>query len=306
MGKNVAYAGVIVLAIALSILALPKQTFEEAAPYVRPAIAVEYENGSGGEETADTPVVVTPASPETDVTTLFQDINPNEWYVPFVQRAFDAGMIEGKGDGIFDPMGSVSLAELSVMLSKAYHGTALTENRATYTGDDWSAPFLQTVKQEYAGTDTAFLNILNFMGDHTPLDRYNVSYVVGMLLFHKSVASLSPDIYKASINIFSDSVDCTQPYLMGATVFYELMEGPDRDNSLFSGGELITRSEICAILCKMIDMNKLPMDKFDVTATAPTTPEATETPSLPGTESEETPTTDTVGTEATEEPAVFG
>ncbi|NCB62187.1 MAG: hypothetical protein EOM52_00985 [Clostridia bacterium] len=58
----------------------------------------------------------------------FKDVGPRDWYDLWVNLAYNVGLIDGKGDGTFDPEGTLTVAE-AVKLA------AFMESR--YTGDDF-------------------------------------------------------------------------------------------------------------------------------------------------------------------------
>ncbi|OUN05320.1 hypothetical protein B5G43_13605 [Flavonifractor sp. An92] len=61
--------------------------------------------------------------------TPFSDVDANAWYAADVEKAVELGLMKGKGDGRFDPQGTLSLAEAITMAVQVH---------ATYTGESFT------------------------------------------------------------------------------------------------------------------------------------------------------------------------
>ncbi len=67
--------------------------------------------GSGG-GTAVGGIQVTPV--------VFSDVPADAWFAGFVARLAELGVVSGRGDGVFDPDGAVTRAEVSAMIARAW------------------------------------------------------------------------------------------------------------------------------------------------------------------------------------------
>ncbi|MBQ7566789.1 MAG: S-layer homology domain-containing protein [Oscillospiraceae bacterium] len=52
-------------------------------------------------------------------TDAFSDVAPAAWYAPYIGAAYEAGIIAGRGGGIFDPNGAITRQEAAVMVARA-------------------------------------------------------------------------------------------------------------------------------------------------------------------------------------------
>ena len=83
-----------------------------------------------------------PVGPEEFREELFSDVAPGDWFFGNVKSAYELGLMEGRGGGIFAPLGSVKLAEviaIAVRLRSAYTG----DGRDFSGGTPWYAPAVE-------------------------------------------------------------------------------------------------------------------------------------------------------------------
>lgn len=67
--------------------------------------------------------------------TPFSDVAANAWYAADVEKAVELGLMKGKGDGRFDPQGTLSLAEaitMAVQVHAIYTGQSFTPGGAVW------------------------------------------------------------------------------------------------------------------------------------------------------------------------------
>lgn len=48
----------------------------------------------------------------------FQDVRPEHWFYGWVESAHRLGVMQGKGDGIFDPNGKITVEEAVIVMAK--------------------------------------------------------------------------------------------------------------------------------------------------------------------------------------------
>lgn len=67
----------------------------------------------------------------------FYDVNPNEWYAPYVRAAFRNKLIDGIGDGMFGVSREISREDMAVMVARAIERLGITPKLVrNYTGFD--------------------------------------------------------------------------------------------------------------------------------------------------------------------------
>lgn len=75
----------------------------------------------------------------------FTDVN-DAWYTPYINAAFANKIVSGKGDGIFDPNGSLTRAEAATMIVKAMEYKSAEKSGATFEdiSDEWYTDYIKT------------------------------------------------------------------------------------------------------------------------------------------------------------------
>lgn len=76
----------------------------------------------------------------------FSDVEAGEWYVPYVRKAVEHGVIGGYPDGTYKPAKSINFAEAAKILGIAY---GLPTN-ASDTSGDWWRPYIDALKAKNA------------------------------------------------------------------------------------------------------------------------------------------------------------
>lgn len=71
----------------------------------------------------------------------FTDVPNTEWYAAEVASAFELGLMNGTGGGLFAPDGDVTVAEAITMASRAAAINA-GETIDTSTGGEWYTPYV--------------------------------------------------------------------------------------------------------------------------------------------------------------------
>lgn len=216
-------------------------------------------------ETGEEALNLTVTSEHYAVSDTFSDIEDSAWYTKYVQRAYEEGLVEGNPDGTFSPDASLTFGAFSVMVSNAYHGTELTDNKYIYaeeTQADWSTAYTQTLKTLYS-TNESYQTILNLLSGDTQLTRFNASSLVGMLL---TTEGLAQSDYSSNTAIFNDlgNLDTTQRSLLGVAKQFNVMSGTS--DTTFDGNTVLTRAQACVILCSLLDLsqsNQLQRDNYN-------------------------------------------
>ena len=165
----------------------------------------------------------------------FTDVPNTEWYAAEVASAFELGLMNGTGGGLFAPDGDVTVAEAITMASRAAAINA-GETIDTSTGGEWYTPYVNYAVSKGFVTDGQFDNF------DRPAKRYEVA-----VIFEKAM----PEGYftaQNSVDAIPD-VSAKQTYEKELLTLYKagVVMGSDSFGN-FRPEDNITRAEAAAII----------------------------------------------------------
>ncbi len=165
----------------------------------------------------------------------FADVPATEWYASEVANAYELGLMNGTGGGLFAPEGNVTVAEAITMASRASSINA-GESIDTSAAGEWYTPYVN-----YA-TAKGFVTEGQFDNFDRPAKRYEVAE-----LFEKAM----PDGYFTAQNNVDAIPDVSekQPYQKELLTLYKagVVMGSDSYGN-FRPEDNITRAESAAII----------------------------------------------------------
>ena len=174
----------------------------------------------------------------------FSDISLSAWYYDSVSSMFEYGIMDGKGAGMFDPSGSLTIAEtikLAASLHKGYH----TGSMEFEPGSPWYAPYVDYARR-----------------NNIPVGAYrNLSATATRADFALIIAGALPDEAITPINRIADGAipDVWESYSYGHAVYrlYRagVLTGSDSEGTFFPGMPL-RRAEAAAIIARVVDAGK--------------------------------------------------
>jgi hypothetical protein len=172
----------------------------------------------------------------------FVDISPSKWYAPYVQAAYEYGLINGKTPAIFDPDAPLTVAEavkLAVCLNSIYYTGSVTVSNGT-GGEPWYRPYADAaLAAGIVSSDDADYN--------APITRSEFALILSEAL---------PDAALEQKNTVDDGAipDISQGSAYAAAVYrlYRagVLTGSDYKGS-FLPDDNIRRSEVAAVVARM-------------------------------------------------------
>ena len=182
----------------------------------------------------------------------FNDVSADEWYYAGVSGVFERGIMSGKGSGVFDPSGTLTIAE-SIKLAACLH-------KGYYTG---STEFVETSPWYACYADYCRENEL------TAAAYRNYGAAATRSDFALMVAGALPDEALTPINRILDGAipDVAESYSYGPAVYklYRagVLTGADEQGN-FLPGRTVSRAEVAAIIMRILDAGT--RRKFDLAA----------------------------------------
>lgn len=214
------------------------QTYENGKYAALYAYVMAYGGNDDGGDTGSAP--------------LFTDVPAGVWYEDYVNIASDAGLINGKGNGLFAPNDNMTIAEAITLAVRFDCSTKGTEPVTNSSGDSpWYQPYVDYAEEN--GLPWQY-------GD------YNAK------ITRDEFARIFADVYQANksiydtegftaINTVADGaipdVPMSSNYADDIYTLYRLgvLGGSDAARN-FRPDSNILRSEVSAILCRLIDVDR--------------------------------------------------
>jgi len=171
----------------------------------------------------------------------FSDIPRSAWYYGGVRGVYEYGLMDGRGDGGFDPAGALTIAE-TIKIAATLHKCYVTGSMDFESGSPWYAPYV-----DYA-TENGILAgaYRNFNAAATRSD------------FAVIIAGAVPDEAMTPINRVADGAipDVFESFSYGKAVYklYRagVLTGSDASGTFFPGRTL-TRAEAASIIVRVVD-----------------------------------------------------
>ena len=174
----------------------------------------------------------------------FSDVGRSAWYFDGVRGVYEYGLMDGKGDGEFDPAGSLTVAE-TIKIAAVLHKCYNTGSMDFEAGSTWYAPYV-----EYA------------VENGIPADAYrNLNASAIRSDFAIIIASAMPDEAITPINSIPDGAipDVFESYSYGQAAYklYRagVLTGSDSKGTFYPGRTL-TRAEAAVIIMRVVNADK--------------------------------------------------
>jgi hypothetical protein len=77
----------------------------------------------------------------------FADVGAGAWYAPYVRKAYELGIMDGKGGGTFDPEGNIRVSEaikMACVVHNIYNGGAAVFAR---NAQPWYRPYVDYARE---------------------------------------------------------------------------------------------------------------------------------------------------------------
>lgn len=171
----------------------------------------------------------------------FQDVKDSKWYAADVSAAVEYGIIEGVGEGRFDPDGTLTLAQAITMACRVFCYAADLPQPERTEGELWYAGALTFAQEQGICTEDEFGTEYN-----APCSRLTMARLFARVFPQNTAQTLNqvetlPDVANTEEN---------------AGVFFLYEQGVLTGNSpvgTFEPERTITRAETAAILHRILD-----------------------------------------------------
>ena len=171
----------------------------------------------------------------------FPDVAAGHWSQPYISRCYELGLMSGTGETTFSPSGNVSVAQgimVAVRLQDLYQGG---DGVIDQSGDTWYDNAVSIALSE------KLIAAGQFDSYTRPATRAELAGLLANALPKKEYKAIN------SVDTLPD-VDETTPYAEDIFRLYNagILSGSDAYGT-FNPGASITRAEISAIICRLVE-----------------------------------------------------
>lgn len=186
---------------------------------------------AGNPTTSTTPGGTTNPGGVTDVS-QFTDVSSNAWYRANLATLVSKGVISGRGDGKFDPKGTVTYGEALKMVLESCGYTA-----AVGTGSQWAINYKNLAVSKGWISSSVDLN--------AAISRNATAELAAKVLGVAPVTSGSP--FGDEANAYAVALYYTTPQIFVGTT------NPNGGKPLFENNKPLLREQVCAVICRVSD-----------------------------------------------------
>ena len=186
---------------------------------------------AGNPSTGTTPGGTTNPGGVTDVS-QFTDVSGNAWYRANLATLVSKGVISGRGDGKFDPKGTVTYGEALKMVLESCGYTA-----AVGTGSQWAINYKNLAVSRGWISSSVDLN--------AAISRNATAELAAKVLGVAPVTSGSP--FGDEANAYAVALYYTTPQIFVGTT------NPNGGKPLFENSKPLLREQVCAVICRVSD-----------------------------------------------------
>ena len=186
---------------------------------------------AGNPSTGTTPGGTTNPGGVTDVS-QFTDVSGNAWYRANLATLVSKGVISGRGDGKFDPKGTVTYGEALKMVLESCGYTA-----AVGTGSQWAINYKNLAVSKGWISSSVDLN--------AAISRNATAELAAKVLGVAPVTSGSP--FGDEANAYAVALYYTTPQIFVGTT------NPNGGKPLFENNKPLLREQVCAVICRVSD-----------------------------------------------------
>lgn len=185
----------------------------------------------------------------------FSDVPSTHWAYGAVMRMADKGVLNGVGEGKFNPDGKVTAEQFITLVGRAVFPDIKVE------GKDWSGPYISEAKAKgmLEGTNVTDEAIKN------AISRYDMAVILA-----KAVEILKVSATKADSSKVNDYGEVPTKYVDAVLTAYGsgLITGDDNHN--FNGGNTMRRSEAATVMDRVVSLKASGSTNPGGTTTEPT------------------------------------
>lgn len=183
-----------------------------------------------------------PNIPWYPVDTKYTDVAVGHWAYGYIQQATQHGIMNGVGNGRFEPDRSVTGYEFAAILLRAFYSQELAKVADT---NPW------TLKIDAVGTTCGIWSGLSNMNRHQPVTRYQMATMIVNATTGTTMHRVSAKNYPGLTSRFTDWDKIPQGYRddVATCVYYGILDGVG--GGKFGGTSYMDRAQAATVYCRL-------------------------------------------------------
>ena len=167
---------------------------------------------------------------------FFEDVDPNNWAAPFINRLYATGVVQGTSTTTFSPDSYMTYGAALKMILLAANYPKQSET----SGPHWASNYLTLAYRK------GIVNNTNVDLD-APVDRETIAVIAAKALGMSAATSVNTGIIAPT--------DSNNGYVYALYNAGILNGSFEKGKNYFHGSEYITRAHVAKIICKILDYN---------------------------------------------------
>ena len=177
----------------------------------------------------------------------FTDVATSRWSFSYIMRAYNDGIVNGVGDGKFDPTGTLTYAQFYTILTRAYYADELAK---TADGANWYEKYVTVAKKHSLNDVTAVSNV------NLAVNRYEMSQIIKNLMSDQGYATPSATVLDSAVSSLPDWSQVPGGYQDSVKQVYHSGIINGYSDGSFNGTANMTREQCATVYCRIVDTLK--------------------------------------------------
>ena len=175
----------------------------------------------------------------------FTDVPSGRWSYDYIARAVADGVVQGVGDGKFDPTGTLTYAHFYTILTRAFYADNVA---STPEGKMWYSKYTSVAIHHSLDVGVA--------GDYSsPMPRQSMAIIISNLLADQGFTALSKSEADAVASRIPDWSTVDENRAGNAVAWvYSLGVITGMDDGSFAPNSTMTREQCAAVYCRIKDV----------------------------------------------------
>ena len=208
----------------------------------------------------------------------FTDVSSTHWAYDDIMACAEQGIVNGMGDGKFDPNGTVTYAQFVVMVTKAFFGDDVRSVTDT-AGKPWYYPYMKVLRDYDMDVHSKIRNEGGWpevVVANNPVNRYEMATIIRKTLMQLGLNPETSEEFAYVNDSIRDYDQIPMPKFAGENIYYidvpicyyyGILSG--MEDGCFHGEQTMTRAQACVVLQRMTRLPGIEVSAQPITPAQP-------------------------------------